>query len=191
MHINVNLPVPFIPYEMEMPLDAQGNPAPEVPIDKELLKLSSRDFINWLNSLDIIIGDSGRIFNSPPHKQYKLHIDGLNLIGELTKLNFVFNSTDTIMKWYELLPGKTGKPFKNTLGIPVMYYDPNDCKILKSAPVNSNCLISGSIIHDLTNGSNNGQYRTCYSIALIKKSTGKRLTWNEAVEIFKPYLIVE
>jgi len=187
-HININLPVTFIPYKMEMPLDGEGSPAPEIPVDKKLLNLSSKEFINWLDSLDIIIGN-GRIFTSPPHKQYKLHIDGIDINEELTKLNFVFNSTDTIMTWYELLPGKEGKTHKNTLGGDVMYYDPNECKILKRAPVNSNCLIAGNVIHDLTNGTNNGEYRKCYSITLVKKSTGKRLTWNEAVEIFEPYLI--
>ena len=88
-HININLPVTFIPYEMEMPLDEEGSPAPEIPVDKELLNLSSKEFINWLDSLDIIIGN-GRIFTSPPHKQYKLHIDGIDINEELTKLNFVF-----------------------------------------------------------------------------------------------------
>lgn len=194
MHININLPVPFIPYEIEMPLNEKGNPAAEIIIDRELMKLSSKDFINWLDSLGVVT-DGGRIFNSHPHKQYKLHIDGKNINGdinkELTKLNFIFNSTDTFMTWYELLPGKIGKWSKNTLGIPVMYYDPNDCKILKRAPVNSNCLIRGDVIHDLNNGSNNGQYRKCYSIILLKKSTGEKLPWNEAIEIFEPYLMVE
>ena len=120
--------------------------------------------------------------------KYNLHVDWKD--GPVTKINIVFNSTDTVMNWYKLLPGKSPIVYRNQLGQPVNGYNIDDCQKVYTVQTNTHCLINGNEIHDLINGSNNGKNRHCYSMVLGYKKTNERLPWNQSVEIFRDYLIL-
>ena len=177
-HLNVKLPIPFIPYSKGF------DEFKELPLKKNLV---NKEFIHWLASIGLTF-NQGRLFNSLPNMIYDLHVDG-NRENDCIKLNLVFDSTDTVMNWYEPFPGYSGTQYNNTVGEPILYFDKNKCNVLHTAPTNTHCILDGNIVHDLANGPNNGQSRKCYSLILINCKTNKRLTWEEAVEIFGPYLI--
>ena len=177
-HFNLNLPVPFIPYEVA------PSPFKEVPMD---INLVNKEFVEWLESIGLTFY-MGRFFKSPPFVNYALHIDG-KAAKDCVKINLVFDSSDTIMNWYEPLPGYNGTIKPNPLGESVVYYEKERCKILHSAQVNSHCVINGNVVHDLKNGLNHGQTRKCYSIFLIDAKTSDRLKWDNAMKIFKPYMV--
>ena len=70
-----------------------------------------------------------------------------------------------------------------------MHYKKELCKVAHSAPVNSHCIMDGSIPHDLVNSANNGQSRKCYTLYLGDPTTKELISWEQTVEIFRPYLI--
>jgi hypothetical protein len=180
-HSNIKLPVSFVPYE-----NRSFDIFREIPITKELI---NKEFIDWLESIGITF-DRGRFFNSPPLERYKLHVDDLRFLAtdHHVKLNIVFDSTDTEMNWYEPLPGYFGDKEYNVCGENILYYDKNKCKVLHTTSVNTHCILQTNIVHDLVNGTNNGQYRKCYSLVLLNSKTNKKLTWEESVEILGSYL---
>jgi len=177
-HSNLKLPVPFVPFEKG------SDHFDEVPITDEHM---SPEFLNWLAGMGLTFRKA-RFFNSIPNQQYRLHVDG-DVVKELVKLNIVFDSTDTIMNWYEPVDGYQGTLKPNGLGQPVLYYDKDKCNLLHSKPVNTHCILAGNIVHDLVNGPNNGQSRKCYSMFLVHKATDTLVKWDEALELFGPHLI--
>ena len=179
-HANINIPVPFIPYEAvyDKPLQLTVN-----------VKLLNKEFTDWLLSLGLTTR-MGRFFHSGPFNTYPPHLDYHNTNVSCTKINLIFDSSDSIMNWYEPIPGYNGDFHRNIINDePILYHNKDKCRVIYSTPVNANCLVNGSIIHDLQNGPNNGQFRKCYSLFLIDAITSKRITWDEALTIFKPYII--
>ena len=150
----------------------------------------NKEFTEWLASLNAEIAVC-LFFCSPPNKKYSLHVDGNYKQGEkynCAKINIVFDSSDTVMHWYQALPGfEDGETFNNTIGRPVKYWNKKNCKVLHTTSANQSCLIDGSVIHDLENGPNNGRFRKCYSLILKDKTSGEWLSWNDVVQRFKPF----
>jgi len=177
-HRNVNIPDIFVPFEKQYDYYS------EIPFHKSSV---NRDFIEWLYSLDLTF-QQGRFFNSCPNQFYSLHIDGISL-QDCVKLNLVYDSSDTIMSWYKTKEGYSGNIRKNYIGEPVIYYEEDKCEKLYSVLVNSNCIMTGDVIHTLRNGNNNGQFRKCYSLFLENLKTKTRLKWEEALEIFGPMIV--
>jgi hypothetical protein len=177
-HANIKLPVPYVPYE-----ENYSNKFVEKETYQEFL---NKEFLDWIRSLGLVI-HHGRFFNSPPFKRYPIHIDGGKIAKNSTKINLIFNSYDSIMNWYK--PLDEGYIVTNSLGKSIVNYKIDKCNLLHSVPVNSHCIIDGSIPHDLVNGSNNGQSRKCYTLYLFDPKENTLLSWERAVELFDPYLI--
>jgi hypothetical protein len=180
-HYNLNIPEIFLPYKF-----VDNNQFQEIILNREFI---NPEFHNWLETFDLKILPWGtRFFSSPPNMKYNLHVDYKD--GPVTKINIIFNSTDTVMNWYKLLPGKSSTVYRNQLNQPINGYNIDDCQKVYTAQINNHCLINGNEIHDLINGPNNGKNRHCYSIVLGYKKTNERLPWNRSIEIFRDYLIL-
>jgi hypothetical protein len=180
-HVNINIPVPFVPNKVE-----DHTTIGEVSVTADII---NKEFVDWLVSIGLTI-ECVRFFGSKPYSKYRIHVDGQGLSTKLhcVKLNLVFDSSDTIMKWYEMLPEYNGDFLPNSLGEPTKFYDPTKCNVLYSSPVNSHCILNAGIPHDLTNRLNHRKMRKCYSIFLIKTGSLTRLTWDEALILFEPYI---
>lgn len=177
-HRNINIPDIFVPFEKNY------NSFKEIPIYKTSI---NKNFIDWLYSFNLTFR-VGRFFNSCPNQDYGLHIDG-NSFQDCVKLNLVYDSSDTVMSWYKTKEGYSGKLLENSVGEPVIYYEEDKCEMLYSVPVNTNCIMTGHVIHTLRNGPNNGQFRKCYSLFLDNLKTKTRLKWDEALDIFGPMIV--
>ena len=116
-HTAINIPVPFIP-----PNNIREG-FHEVKLDRDTV---NKEFMDWLASMNLTFFN-GRYFSSPPNKSYKLHsdINKSETATECVKLNVIFDSFDTSMSWYALLPDKTEIISKNTVGEEIFYYDKN------------------------------------------------------------------
>jgi hypothetical protein len=192
-HYNTNFPFTFNPIEID---DRQGIWF-EGLIDIGQLMDENPEMEHWLRWHKLLIS-SARYFQSLPNQNYDKHIDversngSKNLTrimpkkANKVKLNFVYNSTGTIMRWYKLLPGQFGECFKNYQGETVLRFSDESVTEIYRAEVDKHCLIDAGTIHDLTNSENNNTPRKCYS--LILDSIYNPVTWANTVEIFKPYI---
>lgn len=178
-HTNLNIPVVFNNFEPA----SEGFSEKSLPVDN-----ISKEFRDWLRTMGIIVTRC-IFFCSPPHRVYRPHTDGsFQKKEDWAKINIIFNSTDTTMTWYRAHEdSKEGYTQPNTEGKPVRYWDPAKCDILHHTAVNKNCLINGTVIHDLKNGPNNNNMRSCYSMWIADQETEKLLSWDEAYRRLSAY----
>jgi hypothetical protein len=194
-HYNINLPFTFNPIKF---IEQEGpNHVLEQPINLVQLIDENPEMQDWLNSKALLVTDA-RYFHSLPNQRYYKHIDvNRSSQGNATtmiipkyvpkiKLNFIFNSTGTIMKWYKLLPGKFGNCYVNEEGESVLAFPDESVTEIYTAEVDKHCLIDAGTIHDLSNSENNNVPRECYSL-ILDSWWQSPLTWDKAVEIFKPH----
>ena len=191
-HYNITLPFEFTPVQVNGPLQDHF----EIPIDVRHLVQKNHELRLWLQQLGLRI-DGARYFQSCPYLVYKKHIDAerppsgelLNR-ADVVKLNFVYNSTGSTMRWYKLLDGQTGEYYLNTYNEYTMGFPEDRVVEIYQANTDTHCLLDGGTIHDLANGENNNVNRICYSLILqfSKNTRSEKLTWDTAVKIFEPYI---
>jgi hypothetical protein len=182
-HHNINIPVKFIEFEKPSDVFEERICNPDLVND---------EFKDWLGTLGIEIARC-IFFSSPPGKKYNLHVDGDKSQDgryNCAKINIIFNSSNTYMNWYKAKPGfENGTTYLNTLGTPVRYWKKEDCEVLHRTEANRNCVINGSVIHDLENDKNNNGNRVCYSLILRDRTTKAWLRWDELLSILKDYIV--
>jgi hypothetical protein len=178
----INLPVKFDRFQVDNFID--DGTSKEIPM--ELNKVNS-EFIDWLHSLGLSM-NMGRFFHVLPHHKMRLHIDSKDNgpYKNCVKMNIVFNSVGTIMKWWELKPDKQKMTYVNGVGEIITGYNEEDCYVIDEGIIDQPIIFDGMTIHNLVNGST---LRNCYSLYLTKFETGERITWEEAPNIFKDYII--
>jgi len=147
------------------------------------------NFCSWLDSLGLEIKMS-RLFTNRPGMKYNLHVDISNYNDQTAVINFPFDDSGSIFSWYNLREdGKiTVKP--NSNGIPLFYFDPDECiEIIKTEivhGVNQPILINTGYIHSVEVAMTD---RYCFSYFLKKKNHTVNLQWDDAVKVFEPFLI--
>lgn len=181
-HYKVKLPVEFVPF-IKPDTSKIGNYY-HIFIKKDEI---DPKFNSWLASYGLEVA-WGLFLNSAPYGSYTPHLEESELGGNCVKLNIIFNSSDTKMKWYDLLPGEKGESNPNMYGTNVFRANPAKCEIVHEANVNENCLLDAGTIHDLKNGFNQGKDRQCYSLILKRISENKPISWNNAVDVLGPIL---
>ena len=155
---------------------------------------------SWLRQKDIMVY-SIRVFRSVPKEHYHLHRDlmpdskaqanqrYINQQGNydydrVIKLNFIYNSWGSTMTWYS--SDQTPTTWINPSGVASEHYQIEDCREEYTTACDQHCLVNGGQIHTLKNTDNKGKPRICYSL-MIQNSTDT-LTWDQAVDIFNPWL---
>lgn len=169
----------------------------DIKIDKSLEKILPTNDINiefkeWLASLNIGLDNCSRFFSAFPYHKYTLHKD-IGYASELAKrvtdcvkINLIYNSNNSKMKWYSLKPDRFPRVIQNKVGEDLNTYNEEDCDVLFEAETNGSAyLINGMVIHTLINGNST---RHCYSMPLVNLTTRVRLTWDEANAILGPYI---
>jgi len=183
-HYNINLPFTFNPTELDSNINEQR--FFEKEIDSIRIMGENPELTEWLQQKNLYV-ETTRCFQSEPFQRYKKHVDALGDKANKVKLNFIYNSTGTLMKWYKLKDGKTGIAYKNQVGEPIIVFPDDTVFEIYRAQVDQNCILDGGTIHDLRNNGNNQNHRLCYSLTLQSCSPNP-FTWDKAVEIFKPYI---
>lgn len=173
----------------------------ELELDLRELWVNNYMFCRWLGSLDIQIY-SARIFRSLPNIEYQLHVDvdpkidntyaakildaDRHVYEGVIKLNFIQSSSGNTMTWYGLKSGCEPHPQVNTSGYTSWNFNKEDCDVVYHTMCDQDCLVNGGQIHTLTNGDNLGSPRMCYSLSI--HNNARTLTWDQAVELFTPWL---
>jgi hypothetical protein len=172
----------------------------ELSISPKELWQHNNVFCRWLGQLGLEVYGV-RLFRSVPNVEYRLHIDidpeqvpqhhqadsnEPYLYNSLVKLNFVYSSWGSTMSWYRLRQASKAIYDCNYDGHRSLGFMKEDCEQLYHTACDTACLIHGGRIHTLTNSDNRGQPRLCYSIMI--QNTDWTLSWEKAVDIFKPWL---
>jgi hypothetical protein len=146
------------------------------------------DFVAWLCSIGLKIR-LGRLFINPKNYNYNLHVDIRESDNQSAVLNFAFNDIGTVFSWYNLKPEAQPGTVLNENKIPIYDFSPDDCiEILRceiSHDAGQPFLLNTGHIHTLKVADTN---RYCFSYFLTKISDDTDLQWDEAVEIFAPYI---
>lgn len=175
-HYYLDIPVKFEPVFLE-PNFAHHN--------QYDLSLLSFEYIKWFNDLGLTI-KFGELFTrhvgQPP---VPIHIDQYT-DTEHVKINYVFCEGEHRMIWYKLTSGKQIQIAKTGLNTDYAWARDEDCEEVYSAVVGQPSLVNASILHGAPTITAS---RWCFSFSLyyLDPNRGK-LTWNDAVEIFKDYI---
>ena len=173
----LKLPVEFTP-------NFNGNTHPHVPyIDNP-----GAAIIELLANLDIKIVYAERFFLQPTGiADLPPHIDGDNL--DLTKLNFVYCSEPTYINWYQLKENRQLPLLTTDVQSKYRLAQKQDCILVHTLKIDSAAprLINAAILHDITTVT---APRYCFSFTLNRVSTNKVLSWTEAMDAFKEYIVI-
>lgn len=143
-------------------------------------------FFEWLNDYGITCCSRwSRYFSSLPNQHYSIHADSISENQHKTKINIIFDSHGTIMKWYDLKSEYKKLPESLFVNGVIRIYKSNQCDEVFQTQVNSNCIIDGSKIHTLVNGANQGKKRKCFSFALKSLKTDELLSFEESVDLLR------
>jgi hypothetical protein len=154
-------------------------------------KLSAIEYpasiIKWLDQYGIFVAWIDAIC-MPPHSTIPIHIDGQRLNSSRCKLNWVYCQGETKTEWWtinQLQDTSATSVLDNTANY--LRFDPAECTQVWSAQLGQPSLIEAGLPHSVINSS---EYpRWCLSNSLCWKSSRHNVRFQEAVEVFKDYIV--
>lgn len=176
-HYYLNLPIKFNPN----PVDMQGGHHRLYPLDR-----LEKEFADWFIQHGVRIGHGEQFELSPTGvRKHIIHTDDFG-DADIVKLNYVYCDTPHSMNWFELKDGVELTKAFSPAGTPYGACEPEDCKLVHSAQVGQPSLVNVMKLHDVSNVSST---RICYSFVLIHSHKRDKLTWDEAYEVFKDFIV--
>ncbi len=160
------------------------------PHAKFKLTEKNQDFINWLQEKDIAITHGERFYLHPIRANHlPIHVDVFlpNQSDDIVKINFVYCDVDTYMNWYELKEDVELEVIPTSVDSYYKVIDREEAKLVHTVKTDRPRLINAGIPHDIYPPVSMPRYS--FSFILIKKSTGVKISWNEALEIFKENIV--
>jgi hypothetical protein len=121
-------------------------------------------------------------FRLKPYQENNIHTDTVS--GDYIKINWIYGGKDSTMSWYipntvsskNLMLTATGTTYEN--------YEPNEVTMVHRQQLHSPSLVQVGVPHDVQNYS-----ELRYALSLVIARSDKRLTMDEALEIFRNYII--
>jgi hypothetical protein len=146
------------------------------------------NFRSWLDSIGLKI-EILRLFSNAPNYEYTRHVDRQDVNDQSAVLNFPFNDVGSTFSWYKLIKSSTLETRPNGNGHPVYRVNPSDCEEILNLEIqhdhNQPILLNTGYIHSVQVGNTS---RYCFSYFLKEKNKNRTLQWDEAIEIFSPYI---
>jgi len=147
------------------------------------------NFCSWLNSIGLEI-EFLRLFTNAPNHVYARHVDKMDLNDQTTVLNFPFNDDGTKFSWYNLAENGILEKKLNSNNVPTYFFKPEHCEEILNLEIqheyNQPILINAGYIHSVCVGNTD---RYCFSYVLKRKNQKNILQWDDAMDIFAPYMI--
>lgn len=145
----------------------------------------SNDFENWLEKFDLFVKRI-ELFHTEPARITGWHID-MNPPKDWIKINWVYETGISFMEWGER---NTNDPLSNQITMARTSYvrfEPETvdrkCRYNLKGPT----LINAGIPHRIDNSKSTDRW--CISAIVWKKTDQSRLLWNDALHIFRDYLV--
>lgn len=127
------------------------------------------------------------LFYSPPEFHGKIHIDDYH--GDIVKLNWQVFGDHSQMNWYRPTVDLKNGQDNFDLSVPkAIEYQPHEVKLIDSTMIQTPTIVQVGTAH---NSSNFEQERYVVSIVpvIIDNNVPRRISMNEALEIFKNYIV--
>ena len=163
----------------------QNNPAGrQVRLLTDTNKVYNAESYKWFENLGCYL-HHGHIFYSRPGGILPWHNDGE--LGDYVKLNFVWGSDNHLMYFGEPKNIRKKPLSQNASGNNYQIFAESELQNIISVQINKPFIFNGDIPHEVRNFGSTGRW--CLSTILYYK--GNRLLWNDALNIFKEYIINE
>jgi hypothetical protein len=148
----------------------------------------NQEYIDWLDTLGLVLTAPPLIFYTPARRECGFHIDG-DAICDRVVMNWIIGGEGSQMHWYTLAPDAEITPIEVTqAGTPYTRYNEDQMVHLHSQAVKWPSIVQVGTPHKVTNYVD--QPRWCLSCDIGKKSNPEAgLTMEEAKEIFKKWIV--
>jgi len=144
------------------------------------------NFISWLLNLGLEI-KLAESFYCAPGGTIPVHSDEVDPPG-CCKLNWAYCDETVMLDWYDSSPDVSLEYRDNSIGGYYLTCDPENYSISSSSIIRTPSIVQVSDLHGVTNDTNSPWY--CFCLVLRRhNSTAHRISWNDAVDIFKEYSI--
>lgn len=140
------------------------------------------DIISILSSVSIKIM-LAELFYSPPNFVSGIHSD--TYANDISKINWVFCSSDSYMNWHRQLVAKGSIRPGSHAFIP---YKPDEVELIESGCIASPSLIQAAVPHNVVNGDKD---RWAVSLMLADSLTGLQLAFCETISRLRTIKVVE
>ena len=137
--------------------------------------------LDFLNSINLQVTHLEMFYSKPEFKQ-KIHID--NTGNECVKINYVFGGANSIMNWYTIKDNIVPTIKETRIGTKYISCAEDEVNLVHQSVVKFPSLIQVGVPHNIINSSED---RLCVSLMLSRNKI--HITMNEALTIFKPYII--
>lgn len=144
----------------------------------------SRDFEDWLETLGLFVRRI-EIFHTEPNRITGWHTD-MSPPVDWVKINWVYEEGISYMEWAELPQEMPSEIRKTMAGTPFLRFEPETVDVACQHQLKGPTLVNVGRPHRISNQKNTVRWALSTIIWYIDKQ--KRVTWDEAVEIFKEYL---
>jgi hypothetical protein len=141
------------------------------------------EIVTWIHSLGLYIV-TGEYFYTPPNTTLEPHSDS-PFINDVVKLNWMRGGEGSVMEWFKLKDGATLKTNTTVIGTQYSFAPREDLIKVHTATIGTPSLVNVGQIHAIQN-KEHPRYVSC--IVLGNLSTRNRLMWDEALDIFGPYV---
>jgi hypothetical protein len=142
----------------------------------------SNELIDLFSLVNVYIR-SVELFYLNPNQTGGIHIDAEG--GDFVKINYVFGGEGSIMNWYTVKPEQIprfGVTPSNTF---YWNWRPEQVDLIHSHVVKFPTLVQVGKPHQVNSAD---ECRLCVSIIIADKSTGKFIKFEDAYNIFKPFM---
>lgn len=133
---------------------------------------------------DILIAHAEYFF-TPPNRNLPPHVDHY-FFHDYAKINWMFGGEGSTMDWYDILPGFDPVVRTTQIGSKFMTAPRKYLKLAHTALIGKPSLIYYGGFHGVTNVSHP---RHVFSFTLGHSKIKQPVTFNEAKEIFKKYVV--
>jgi len=147
-------------------------------------------FLLLLHELGITVYHVPEVFYRKANSSGMIHADNLNDTmskdpTDFVRINFSFFGKDSVMNWYRINDDEEATISISSTGAPSYKYTSEQVTHIHSQSVSFPSIVQVGIPHNVTASSED---RICYSLMPLKNNI--RLSMDEAIEIFKPYIKV-
>jgi hypothetical protein len=148
----------------------------------------SQSFLDWLDSLGLFYSLGG-YFYVPQNGKVLPHVDGQELL-DFCKINFRTGGPGSVIRWYKDVPKSKlihAALFPGSVNLKdnYCYVRSEDLTEISSMEHPEFCIHNAGKIHSFDAGSSP---QHIVSIIVGSKDTHKKLTWDQAKEVFKDYI---
>jgi hypothetical protein len=140
--------------------------------------------IDWVSSLGCVIANA-EVFYTKPGGTLPWHVD-MNPPDPISKINFVWGSTDHLMEFGDIKNPEVVKPAMTTkVNSHYISYEASEITNITPFVLDKPALLNVGRPHRVINNSNTGRWCLC----LILFKNNRRIMWDDALSLFSEYVL--